>query len=50
MILQFVDFQDGGCPSSWNFEIFNSQSLQRHVLHYLIDTGQTVAEIIAFFK
>jgi len=35
-ILQFVDFQDGGCPSSWNFEIeiFNSQSLRRHVLHY----------------
>jgi len=26
-ILQFLDFQDGGCPSSWNFEveIFKSQ-------------------------
>jgi len=35
-ILQFVDFQDGGCPSSWNFEIFNSQLLQRHFLHYHI--------------
>jgi len=20
-ILQFVSFQDGGCPSPWNFEI-----------------------------
>ena len=35
-ILQFVDFQDGGCESSWNSEkeIFNSQLLQRHVLCY----------------
>ena len=35
-ILPFVDFQDGGYPSSWNSEneILNSQSLQRHVLHY----------------
>jgi len=31
-VRQFVDFQDGGCPSPWNFEIeiFISQSLQRH--------------------
>ena len=37
-ILQFVDFQDGGSPSSWNFEfeIFSSQSLQRHILCYLV--------------
>jgi len=28
-IMHFVDFQDGGCLSSWNFEIeiCNSQSL-----------------------
>jgi len=37
-ILQFVDFQDNGCPSSSNFEIeiFNSHALQRHVLCYLV--------------
>jgi len=35
-ILQVDDFQDRGCATSWNFEIeiFNSQSLQRYVLHY----------------
>ena len=35
-ILQFVDFQDGGCSSSWNFEIeiFNSRSPQRNVRRY----------------
>jgi len=37
-ILQFVDFQDDSCLPSLNFEIeiFNSQSLQRYILHYLI--------------
>jgi len=37
-ILQFVDFQDGGCPLSWNFEIeiFNSQSLHGLVVRYRV--------------
>jgi len=35
-VLQFVDFQDVGCSSSWNFEIeiFDNQSLQGYVLYY----------------
>ena len=33
-IFHFVDFQDGGCPSSWNFEI--------------MEIGQTVAELSHF--
>ena len=49
-ILQFVDFQDGGCPSSWNFEteIFNSQSLQRHVLRYHITFCADRSTVIKF--
>jgi len=33
-ILQFVDFRDSGCPSSWSIKIEILMLLQRHVLHY----------------
>ena len=33
---EYCNFQDGGCPSSWNFEIesFDSRLLERHILSF----------------
>jgi len=45
-ILQFVDFQDGSCTSSCNFEIFDTQSLIdtfRIIVLNFVEIGRTDA-------
>jgi len=49
-ILQFVDFKDGGCPPSLNFEIeiFSSQLLRRHVLRYDVKFCERSVELLRY--
>jgi len=52
--LRFVDFQDGGCPSPWNFEIEILTAIHFRGQFCVIalnfaEIGRTVAEISIFF-
>jgi len=51
--LRFVDFQDGGCPSPWNFEIEILTAIHFRGQFCVIalnfaEIGRTVAEISIF--